>query len=117
MKQVIKILKIGRVGSDSEVDWYDFCEVPQGYIKINGTPVPNPKGARKFKKVNGLLVDPTEEQVIDYAKRLMSRTDLMGQTSGKNPDDYVFEVTSKDFRKENKNWIKKTKNIMTVSMV
>lgn len=93
-KLKIRILRLGKL---SDCNWFDFVEVPQGYIRMCGTGVPRPKGMRKNPNVvsGNCLIDPTDEQIINHAKHLM-------KYSSKNPDDCEFEITSKDFRKENK---------------
>ena len=91
-KKVIRILRLGKMGS--QVNWFDFVEVPQGYVKICGSGVPKPKRSRKFAFVNGSLIDPSDDQIIDHAKYLM-------RNSGKDPADFEFVITDKDFRDEN----------------
>lgn len=93
-KLVIRILKIGQMkfdenGTESAM-WCDFVEVPQGYVHVCGTGIRKPKYARKFPSVNGVLVDPTDEQIITQAKTYLARN--------LNPDDFEFVVTDKDFR-------------------
>lgn len=78
------------------VSWFDFVQVPQGYIKINGSCVLRPKGMRAKNNPNvtengRALIDPTDDQIIEHAKSLM-------KYSKENPNDYTFVITSEDFR-------------------
>ncbi len=86
----IKILRLGKVFGS--VEWFDFEQVPQGYIKICGTGVPKPKGLRKNLAVNGTLINPTDQQVIEYARKLNSRS------PDYNPNN-KYIITNEDFRK------------------
>ena len=102
-----KTLTIYRLVASSMADecvWFDFKEIPQGYIKMNGTPIPRPKGMRRMQ--NGIAVhngnyfyNPTDEQVIAHAKRLMSKSDIFNTISEHDPDDFNFVV--KDYLGEN----------------
>lgn len=98
IQDVIRILRLGRSG-DCAI--FDFVEVPQGYIHLCATGVPKPKRSRKFPHVNGVLIDPTDDQVKDYARLLMSRSDIYNTSSEKNPENYIFDITSTDFRDKN----------------
>lgn len=82
-QETLEIKHIGDMGTG--VQWFDFEKIPQGYIHLCGTGVPKPKRSRKFPHINGTLIDPTDEQVIDYAKKLMRHSE-------KNPDNYNFKV-------------------------
>ena len=84
-QMVIKIIRYGN-------GIFDFKDVPQGYVHLCCVGVPKPKGSRKFPQINGVLVSPTDEQVIDYAKYLMSRSDIFGQSSGKDPNNVKFII-------------------------
>ena len=88
-KYEFKILKLGKIMG--QVMWCDFEQVPQGYIHICGTGIKKPKGSRRFAHVNGSLIDPTDDQIIEQAKRFL-RQEL-------NVNDFAFVVTEKDFRK------------------
>ncbi len=88
-EQTIKIIRYGN-------GIFDFKDVPQGYIRLCCVGVPKPKGSRKFPHVNGVLTDPTDEQVIDYAKHLMSRSDMFGQSSGKDPNSVKIIIVEPD---------------------
>lgn len=73
-------------------DMFDFENIPQGYIKICGTGIPKPKGSRKFPHINKTLINPSDDQVIEYAKKLMTHSDIFQTSSEKNPNDYTFEI-------------------------
>lgn len=103
-KQIIRILKLGKkplgnMPSGNDVMWCDFEQVPQGYIIVCGTSLRKPKGARNTKSniihSDGRLIDPTDDQIIDYGKRMMVSTDIYDQSSGKNPDDFIWLVENK----------------------
>jgi hypothetical protein len=96
-KLVIQILRLGKMGGVDYVDYFDFEQVPQGYVHICGSSVRKAKGVRmkKTEHIDGAIIDPTDDQIIDYAKRMIARTDMYGQSSGKNPDNYVFEIVEK----------------------
>lgn len=88
--QKMKTLKIIRLGQIvSQCEWFDFEEIPQGYIHICGIGIPKPKRSRKFPHVNGILINPTDEQVIDHAKSLMMH-------SKEDPDNYNFVIVEKE---------------------
>ncbi len=87
-KEQIKILRLGKI---SGVEWFDFVQVPQGYIHICGSSVRKPKGHGKFKHIEGSLIDPTDDQIIAHAKNMMRHSE-------KNSDNYEFIITTEDFR-------------------
>lgn len=89
-KQVIRIQRLGRMGG--ECMWFDFEQVPQGYIHICGTGISKPKRSRKFKHVNNVLVDPTDDQIIEQGKNILARN--------LNPDDFIWIVDNKDYEKK-----------------
>jgi hypothetical protein len=95
-KYVIRILRLGKIGG--EIEWFDFEQVPQGYIHVCGSSVRKPKGTRmkKTEHIDGSIINPTDDQIIDQAKRMMVRNDLYGQNSGKNPEDFIFVVEKPD---------------------
>ncbi len=84
----LKIFRLGKIGN---VEWFDFEQVPQGYIHICGTPIPKPKGSRKLEHINGSLVNPTDEQVIEHAKKLNARN-----PEPKNYDYVICNVNERD---------------------
>lgn len=92
-KQIIRIQKLGLKDG---VMWCDFEQVPQGYIHVCGTCIKKPKGARNTKSniihSNGYLIDPTDDQIIDYGKRMMISKDIYEESSGKNPDNFIWLV-------------------------
>ena len=92
-KQIIRILKLGMKDG---VMWCDFEQVPQGYIIMCGTSLRKPKGARNTKSKiihsDGRLIDPTDDQIIEYGKRMMISKDMYDESSGKNPDDFIWLV-------------------------
>lgn len=85
--KTLKIIRLGKIGGQCE--WFDFEEIPQGYIHICGMGISKPKRSRKFPHVNGTLINPTEEQVIDYAKSLMMH-------STEDPNNYNFVIIEKE---------------------
>lgn len=93
-KLQVRILRLGKMTYEDQTsaEWFDFVEVPQGYIHVCGTSVKKPKRVRKFPHTNGSLIDPTDEQIIDQAKDLLARN--------LDPNDFEFVITDKDFRKE-----------------
>lgn len=95
-KQIIRIQKLGHIDG---VMWCDFEQVPQGYVIICGTCLRKPKGARNTKSKiihsDGMLIDPTDDQIIDYGKRMMISKDMYDESSGKNPDDFIWIVENK----------------------
>jgi len=92
-KLVVRILRLGKMTYEDKTsaEWFDFVEVPQGYIHICGTSVSKPKRVRKYPHTNGSLIDPTDEQIIDQAKKLLAQN--------LNPNDFDFVITDQDFRK------------------
>jgi len=93
-KLIVRILRLGKMSYEdgTSAEWFDFVDVPQGYIHVCGTSVTKPKRVRKFPHTNGSLIDPTDEQIIDQAKRILAQN--------LNPNDFQFVVTDKDFRKD-----------------
>ena len=95
-----KTLTIYRIGKRNECEWFDFGEIPQGYIKMHGTPVTRPKGMRRMQKGiavhNGhYLYNPTDEQVIEHAKRLMTKADIYNTVSDSDPDSFNMIIEKK----------------------
>ncbi len=86
---VLRIKRRGKIGGNCE--WFDFENIPQGYIKICGTGIPKPKGTQQLH-YNGWLVSPTDNQIIEYAKKLMTHSDIFETNSEKNPNDFTFEI-------------------------
>ena len=93
-KTVLKIKRLGKIFGGCEI--FDFENIPQGYIKLCGAGVPKPKGSRKFPHIKNTLINPTDDQVIEYAKKLMTRSDIFQTNSEKNPNDYTFEIVEKN---------------------
>ncbi len=87
---VLKIKRLGKIFGNCEI--FDFENIPQGYIKLCGTGIPKPKGSRKFAHINKTLINPSDDQVIEYAKKLMTSSDMFNTNSEKNPNDYTFEI-------------------------
>lgn len=86
-KPILEILDLGNGN-------FDFEKIPQGYVHVCCTGIPKTKGMRKHLVNNGCIINPTHEQVIAYAKLLMSRSDMYGESSGKIPDDYEIIIVS-----------------------
>ena len=85
-KEILEIINLGN-------GIYDFEKIPQGYIKLcGGRGIPKIKGMRKNLIYNGRIINPSEDQVIDYARQLMSRNDMYGTNSGKDPEDYEIRI-------------------------
>lgn len=100
-----KTLKIYRLGKRNECEWFDFGEIPQGYIKMHGTPVARPKGMRRMQK--GIAVhnghyfyNPTDEQVIEYAHKLMTRADIYNTISEHEPEQFQFVIEDIEDKKK-----------------
>lgn len=83
MKEKIEILRLGKAIGGG-VEWFDFKNVPQRFIIFNGVGVLKPKFSRKFPHINGNLIDPSDDQVFDQAKRFLSKN--------LNPDDFEFVI-------------------------
>jgi len=92
-KLQVRVLRLGKMtyGDGTSAEWFDFVEVPQGYVHVCGTSVRKPKRTRKYPHTNGSLIDPTDEQITDQAKKLLARN--------LDPNNFKFVITDKDFRK------------------
>lgn len=97
MSKTIKTIKIIRLEKSYDgIDQFDFKNVPQGYIHICCSTVPRIPRVRKYKVIDGRLADPTDQQVIDHAKKLMVRPDIFNETSEKDPEDFIFEIVEEE---------------------
>jgi len=83
--KTIKIIKL----NDSD---FDFEDVPQGYIHVCVTCIPKPKGRCKFAHDGRHLLNPTDEQVIEYAKQRMTQNDMYGTNSKESPEEFEFKI-------------------------
>jgi len=87
-QQTKETLKIKRVGNGN----FDFEAIPQGYIHRCVVGVPKIKYMKKSLCTGNRITDPTDAQVIDYARKMMVNNDMYGQNSGKNPDSYEIVI-------------------------
>lgn len=83
--KTIKIVKL----NDTD---FDFENVPQGYIHVCVTNIPKPKGRCKFAHDGRHLLNPTDEQVIEYARLRMTQNDMYGTNSKENPEQFEFII-------------------------
>lgn len=98
--KTIKIIKMNLINGTR---WFDWSNVPQGYMVIGFNPIPKPKGMRKTQKDSkgkkyiavsngGHLIEPTDEQIIQYAKRLMGVPDMYNAQTDVEIDTVKFKI-------------------------
>ena len=96
------IIRITKLNVINGIRWLDWSLVPQGYMVMDATPIPKPKGMRKIQKdSNGekyiahngrYLIEPTDEQIIQYAKRLMGVPDMYNAQTDVEVDTVQFKI-------------------------
>ncbi len=101
-----KTIVITKLNLINGTRWFDWSKVPQGYMVMGATPIPKPKGMRKIQKDSngkkyiaisngGYLIEPTDEQIIQYAKRLMGVPDMYNAQTDVEVDTVKFKIVVK----------------------